>query len=194
MKLLIGLGNPGAQYQNTRHNAGFAVMDELAQTMGTGFTRSMGKALVARTHHAGNSILLVKPQTFMNLSGRAIAPLMHQYGCSPDELLVAVDDRHLPLGMVRLRPGGGAGGHKGLLSITAETGTSDFHRLRLGIGIESMPGDNLTGFVLGRFSPDEQEKVAAMTERAVQAALCWLESGIEQAMQRFNERNRDKGA
>lgn len=193
MKLVIGLGNPGQQYERTRHNAGFAVADRMAEKLGVLFSRSMNEALVARAYHAGLSVLLVKPQTFMNLSGRAVAPIARRYGCAPEDILVFADDRHLPLGMVRLRPGGGAGGHKGLLSIAAEMGSADFHRARLGIGSDTMPKGNLTAFVLGRFAEEESEAVAAMTERAVAAGLCWLEQGIEQAMSQFNARNREKG-
>ena len=193
MKLIVGLGNPGSQYEHTRHNAGFAAVDAISEKLGVTFSRSMHRAQVARAHHAGNSLLLVKPQTFMNLSGRAVAPIAHQYGCAPEDLLVIADDRHLPLGTVRLRPGGGAGGHKGLLSITADLGTGDFHRMRLGIGIDQVPGGDLSAFVLGRFTPEEQAAVATMTEQAVSAGFCWLEHGVEQAMQRFNARIRDKG-
>lgn len=193
MKLIVGLGNPGSQYQNTRHNAGFAAVDAMAEKLGAAFSRSMNRAHVARAHHAGSSLLFVKPQTLMNLSGRAVAPTAHQYGCAPEDILVIADDRHLPLGMLRLRPGGGAGGHKGLLSIAADLGSSDFHRMRLGIGVEDMPGGDLTAFVLGRFTAEEQAAVAAMTEQAVVAGFCWLEHGIEQAMQQFNARVRDKG-
>lgn len=193
MKLIVGLGNPGPQYQHTRHNAGFAAVDAIAEKMGATFSRSMHQAQVARAHYAGISLLLVKPQTLMNLSGRAVAPIAHQYGCEPADILVIADDRHLPLGMLRLRPGGGAGGHKGLLSLAADLGTGDFHRMRLGIGVDEIPGGDLVPFVLGRFTPEEYAAVAAMTEQAVVAGFCWLEHGIEQAMQQFNARIRDKG-
>lgn len=191
MKLVIGLGNPGPQYENTRHNAGFAVVDRMAEKVGASFSRAMNDAVIARAYHAGLSVLLIKPQTFMNLSGRAVAPIARRYGCSPEDLLVFADDRHLPLGMVRLRSGGGAGGHKGLLSIGADLGSTDFHRARLGIGTDETPRGDLTAFVLGRFTAEETSEVAAMTERAAMAGLCWLEQGIAQAMNQFNARNRE---
>lgn len=190
MKLVIGLGNPGPQYRHTRHNAGFIAADRLAEKLGTEFSRSMSHALVARAYHAGVSVLLVKPQTFMNLSGRAVAPLARQYGCEPGDILAMVDDLYLPVGSMRLRPGGGAGGHKGLLSLAAELGTDDFHRLRMGIGVAEVPGNDRTAFVLGRFTDEEFVLVESMAERAALACLCWLEQGITPAMNAFNERGR----
>ena len=193
MKLVIGLGNPGAQYIGTRHNAGFVAADKIAQRLGVDFTRTLEEARVARAHHAGTSVMLVKPQTFMNLSGRSAAAIARRYGCSPEDMLVLVDDRHLPLGNLRFRSGGGAGGHKGLLSITAEFGTTEFHRLRLGIGSEAVPRGNMSAFVLGKFLPEEQPVVNLMTDRAAEASLCWLEQGIGQAMNRFNARDSQEG-
>ncbi|OQB99297.1 MAG: Peptidyl-tRNA hydrolase [Candidatus Hydrogenedentes bacterium ADurb.Bin101] len=193
MKLVIGLGNPGPQYRLTRHNAGFIAADKLAEKLGTVFSRTMRNALVARASHAGTSVLLAKPQTFMNSSGSAVAPLAHQYGCAPEDILAIVDDIYLPLGTLRMRPGGGAAGHKGVLSIAGALGTDGFPRLRMGIGVEDVPGDNRTAFVLGRFTSEELAEVETMAERAVLACLCWLEQGIKAAMNTFNERGGNKG-
>ncbi len=193
MRLVIGLGNPGSQYQNTRHNTGFIAADKLSETLGVSFTRSLNNALVARAFYAGVSALIIKPQTFMNASGRSVAPIAHRYGCSPEDILVLVDDFYLPLGTVRLRRAGNAGGHKGLMSIAAELGSVQFPRLRMGIGVERIPGNDFTAFVLSRFTAEELATVGTMTDRAVNACLCWLEQGIEEAMKRFNERGLEKG-
>jgi len=189
VKLLIGLGNPGRQYERTRHNAGFVVADRIAEKLQVSFSRVINNALVARAFHAGHSVLLIKPQTFMNLSGQAIGWLARRYGCEPTDMLIFVDDRHLPLGTVRLRAGGGAGGHKGLTSIIDILGTTNFNRGRLGIASAKMPQGNLSPFVLGRFTDEEIPVVEKMTEKAASAALFWLEQGIEQAMNQFNPLN-----
>lgn len=186
MKLIAGLGNPGLQYRHTRHNLGFVTADLLAEALHVAFTRTMDNADVARAHCAGDSVMLVKPKAYMNNSGRAVASLAGRYGCAPEDMLVLLDDAQLPLGSIRLRPGGSAGGHNGLKSIIAWLGSQQFHRLRMGIRPEHMTHRTLSDFVLGRFAPEEQEQVAQMTARARDAALCWLEHGIEIAMSRYN--------
>ncbi len=187
MKLIAGLGNPGARYVRTRHNLGFMVADMLAQTLHVSFTRMQDNAITARAHHAGETVLLAKPQTFMNHSGRAVAALARRNGCAPEDILVLVDETQLPVGKVRIRPGGSAGGHNGLKSIAAHLGSEDFARLRMGVGSELMTRmDDLSTFVLSRFQSNEMPLVAEMTETAAQAALCWLENGVETAMNRFN--------
>ncbi len=193
MKLIVGLGNPGPQYRDTRHNLGFMVADALAETLGVAFTRVQDGAEVTRTHFAGGPVMIAKPMTFMNLSGRAVAAIARRQGCSAEDVLVMVDDRHLPLGAVRLRTEGSAGGHNGLKSIIAEMGVSAFHRMRLGIGGQEMPGDNLSAFVLARFSSEERRVVVEVVQRAAEAALCWLEAGMAQAMNRFNARGDKEG-
>jgi PTH1 family peptidyl-tRNA hydrolase len=186
MKIIAGLGNPGARYQGTRHNLGFAAVDLLADALQTTFSRTQDEALTARAYYAGLVVLLAKPQTFMNLSGRSVSALVRRNGCPLENILVFVDDRHLPLGRVRLRGEGSAGGHNGLKSIIQHLGAASFARLRMGIGSE-MPGEgDLTGFVLGHFRPEETDAVREMTQRAREAALCWIELGIEQTMSRYN--------
>ena len=187
MKLIAGLGNPGARYVRTRHNLGFVVADLLASELGVAFTRMQDEAQVVRARYAGDTVLLVKPQTYMNNSGRAVAAIARRNGCDIEDILVLVDDKDLPFGKVRLRAGGSAGGHNGLKSITACLGSDAYSRLRMGIATEFMDQmDELSGFVLSRFQSEEMKQVAELTEQAAQAALCWIENGIEATMNRFN--------
>ncbi len=187
MKLIAGLGNPGARYARTRHNLGFMAADRLASELTTSFTRIQDNGAIARAHYVGETVLLVKPQTFMNLSGRAVAAIARRAGCEPEDILVLVDDTQLPLGKIRLRPGGSAGGHNGLKSIIAHLGSDNFARLRMGVGTEIMTRiDDLSAYVLSRFRPEEAPLVAEMVDNAAQAALCWLEAGVERTMNRFN--------
>ena len=187
MKLITGLGNPGAQYARTRHNLGFMTVDLLASEMGVSFSRVQNEAQIARARHADSTVLLVKPQTYMNNSGRSVAAIARRHGCEMEDILAIVDDKDLPFGKIRVRSGGSAGGHNGLKSINACLGSDAYPRLRLGIATEFMTRfDALSTFVLSRFQPDEMEQVLEMTKQASQAALCWIENGIEVAMNRFN--------
>lgn len=185
MKIITGLGNPGPRYQNTRHNLGFEVLDRLAARMSAAFSREKHKGLLAEAAHEYRRVLLVKPQTFMNNSGACVAPLMRSANCEPEELLVIADDVNLPLGKLRFRAGGSAGGHKGLKSIIERTGGGTFHRLRLGVG-DNRNSDDLADHVLSRFPPEERAEADETAERAVGAALCWMAEGIERAMCDFN--------
>jgi len=182
MFLLAGLGNPGKQYSQTRHNAGFLVVDELAR--GTARFHAEYQAQVAKLKIAGRDVLLAKPRTFMNASGLAVASLMRRYRISPDSLLVILDDLDLPLGHLRLRPGGGAGGHHGLESIIHEIGTRDFTRLRLGIG---RPDRETVDYVLGAMEPEEKRRFAAALARAAEAARFFISDGPAETMNRFNQ-------
>lgn len=186
MKLVVGLGNPGDRYRYTRHNIGFMALDRVAESLSAAFTRTLDHAAVARAFYAGASVLLVKPQQYMNNSGRAVADIARRQGCAPEDMLVLVDDVQLPLGAIRLRAEGSAGGHNGLKSVIACLGTQAFHRLRMGIRPEHPVPHELSAFVLGKFAPEEMDQAAEMTARARDAALCWLEHGIETAMRRFN--------
>ena len=187
VKLIAGLGNPGARYVRTRHNLGFMTVDRLASVMGVSFSRVQDEAQFVRTRYADTTVLLVKPQTYMNNSGRSIAALARRNGCNPEDMLVIVDDKELPLGKIRLRAAGSAGGHNGLKSINACLGSDAYPRLRLGMATASMARfDVLSAFVLSRFDPDEMDQVREMTAQAAQAALCWVENGVEVAMNRFN--------
>lgn len=187
VKLIAGLGNPGTQYARTRHNLGFITLDVLAAELGVSFTRVQDEAQVVRAHYAGSTVMLVKPQTYMNNSGRAVATIARRNGCEADDILVIVDDKDLPLGKIRLRNGGSAGGHNGLKSITECLGTDAYPRLRMGIATEFMSRmDELSDYVLSRFQPEEMKSVTEMTQQAMSAAVCWIENGIESAMNRFN--------
>jgi len=183
--MIVGLGNPGARYRSTRHNLGFDVLDRLAEAMGASFDREKCEGLIAEHAHRGQKVLLVKPLTYMNRSGDCVAKLARNKVHDPADLLVVVDDVNLPLGRLRARAGGSAGGHNGLKSLIERTGSKDFHRLRLGVGDDRRTGD-LSDHVLERFRPDEREAVEEMTGRAVDAVRCWIEEGVEKTMDRFN--------
>ena len=185
MKMIVGLGNPGPRYANNRHNIGFQIVDELAQKHGLSFDKRQFKAQIALGHIAGQRVLLVKPQTYMNLSGEAVQPLARYYKVELADLMVAFDDMDLPVGVIRLRPFGGAGGHNGMKSIIQRLGSNQFPRLRVGIG--RPPGRmDPAAYVLQDFSDGEEAIMVQVRDRAVQALESWLESGIDAAMNAFN--------
>ena len=183
MKLLVGLGNPGPQYRDTRHNVGFWVIDEIARRwrIDDGW-RERDEALVAKK--AGGSIL-AKPLTFMNLSGFAVSRLRQFYQIDPADLLVIFDDAALPLGRLRARRGGSEGGHNGLRSVIEQLGTTEVPRLRIGVGRGDDRRD-LTDHVLSKFDPGERDTIEAATLRAADAAEMFLADGIERVMNTFN--------
>lgn len=184
--LIVGLGNPGLKYTRTRHNAGFLVAEHLAQRWAVLVQpESRFEARVGRFDWQGRSGWLVLPQTYMNASGVAVAALARFYRVPTERLLVVVDDADLPLGAMRLRPGGTSGGHHGLESVERALGTRHFARLRLGIGRREGARE-ITGHVLGRFAPEEWQQFAPVVERAGDAVECWLAEGIQTAMNRFN--------
>ncbi len=189
-RLVVGLGNPGAQYRDTRHNLGFCVADRVAAGCSALFDREKHDGLWAEGSHAGRRVFVLKPLTFMNLSGGSVAKAAKSRGVAAEDILVIADDVNLPLGAVRLRAGGGAGGHNGLKSVIERLGTNTFHRVRLGVGGGETPGGELTGHVLGRFRPEERAAVDAMLDAAAAAALVWVEKGIEAAMSLHNRRPR----
>ncbi len=184
--LVVGLGNPGRAYAATRHNAGFMVVDALARRLGASFGRSRHQALLADARYGPRRVLLAKPQTYMNLSGRAVGPLVRYYRLPLDHLLVVYDDLDLPFGTVRLRPGGGHGGHKGMKSvIEALGGRRDFPRLRIGIG--RPPGRlDAAEYVLRPFTAEEREQWPWVLDRAVEGVLVWLDQGLDAAMNQVN--------
>ncbi len=189
MKLIVGLGNPGQQHEHTRHNVGFVVLDRLARRYAAGeIARSKFHGAVLDAHINGQRVLLLKPTTFMNRSGQSVAEAMQFYRLDPgSNLMVVVDDVALGCGIIRLRSGGGAGGHNGLTDIEQRIATQEYSRLRIGI---DAPGDiPQSNYVLGRFRPDQQELVEPTLETAVDAAMCWALHGIDEAMNRFNHRN-----
>lgn len=181
-RLLVGLGNPGREYRDTRHNVGFMIADRLAARERAGFRVEKGwQAEVAKC----GDVLLVKPLTFMNLSGQSVRALSQFYKFAPEETLVILDDMALPLGKLRFRPSGSAGGHNGLQSVIDHLGTSAIPRLRVGIG--AAPGAaQAVGHVLGRFALEEKAALAQSLDLAVQAVDCLRERGLEAAMNTFN--------
>lgn len=192
-RLIVGLGNPGAEYADTRHNAGFRVVEELAARWRAGWTTEKRfRARMARAEVAGGKVLICEPQTFMNASGEAVIAVMNYRRIEPGGLLVIVDDADLPLGEIRMRPRGGTGGHHGLENIQQHLGSSEFARLRVGIGRRDGARE-ITGHVLGRFGADEAELVKKVLARAADQAEAWLTRGIDRAMNEFNGVVEDSG-
>ncbi len=185
MKIFVGLGNPTAEYAATKHNVGFMLADRLADKLGASTWRERFNALVAETFLDGEKILLVKPQTFMNLSGEAVAPLMNFYKLDAADLTVAHDDMDLPLGMIRLRPKGSGGGHRGVASIIQHIGAQNFPRVRIGVG---RPPANWTvnHHVLSPFTAEDADKISAALDELVPAVICIFREGIDNAMNKFN--------
>jgi PTH1 family peptidyl-tRNA hydrolase len=188
MIAVIGLGNPGHGYEWTRHNVGFMVADALSEALQAEFEEGKGDYLVAATDLENKPILLVKPLTYMNNSGLAVADLVERYGLEPKDILVVCDDFNLPLGKIRLRPKGSDGGHNGLYSIIYQLQTEEFPRIRCGIGVASLPGEDFdaTSFVLSFFDQPEREIVRKMVEDTRDAAICFCTEGIDTAMSRWN--------
>ena len=184
VKLVVGLGNPGTRYARTRHNVGFMVLDRLARRANTVVAKRQCGALVAVANLAGERACLAKPQGYMNLSGEAVACLVRFYRLTSSDLLVIYDDRDLPLGRIRLRDRGSAGGHRGMESIIAALGTSDFPRLRIGIG--RPPELEAVEHVLGQFGREEQPIIEEALDRAVEAVEYAFREGLTAAMNRFN--------
>jgi len=183
LRLVVGLGNPGPDYTNTRHNVGFLVVEKLASDENEPFEHS--KRWVAEVARFGQGNYLAKPQTYMNLSGEAVSKMAHFYRIEPSEILVIYDDIALPLGRLRIRPKGSAGGHNGMKSIIQHLGTENFARLRVGIGNADLPGA-LVNHVLGKFSKSEQSELEKAVERAVLATCHIRDHGLQDAMTLFN--------
>lgn len=186
--MLAFLGNPGARYDGTRHNAGFRVGDLVARRCGVKIQRLKNRALTAPAVLGGEKVLLVKPQTYMNLSGEAVRPLADFYKLDPGHILVVSDEIALPPGRIRLRPGGSAGGHNGLKSVIASLGTDRFPRLRLGVGAPPRPDYPMTDWVLGKFQGTDEQLMDQAAERAADALTCCVQYGIDKAMSEFNGR------
>jgi peptidyl-tRNA hydrolase, PTH1 family len=195
VKLVVGLGNPGARYETTRHNVGFRVVDELARRWHVDQWRNEQQALVAKVRLGDEPVLVAKPMTFMNLSGDAVAALAGFYKLEVSDLLVVLDEAALPLGRLRAGRDGSDGGHNGLRSILARLGTRDVPRLRIGVGRGDGRRD-LADHVLGRFAEDERELVEAAVLRAADASVMFVTDGIERVMNSFNAANdkQDPGA
>ena len=183
--LIIGLGNPGREYRGNRHNIGFMVLDHLAAKIGITFSRLESKALVAKGEQNGRRLILAKPQTYMNLSGQAVGALLRFYKIPLEDLLVIYDDVDLPYEALRMRPGGGSAGQKGIQSIIENLGTDEFPRLRIGVG--RPPAQmQAADYVLQDFSKTQLETLPFVLERAAEAVQTYLSSGIESAMNKYN--------
>lgn len=183
--IVVGLGNPGRNYANTRHNLGFMVVDELARRAGESTVRKRFRSQLLETRHAGGKLVLIKPQTFMNESGHAVREALNWFRIPVEQLLIVVDDLDLPYGHIRMRPGGSGGGHNGLRSIIDQTGETQIPRLRLGIG----RGPNQArAHVLSHFAPNEQEQLRTVIDAAADTVELWLDEGISTAMNEINAR------
>jgi len=185
--LLVGLGNPGRRYRHDRHNIGFMVLDKLVKKLDTRFNKVRADALIASGRIEGRRIYLAKPQTFMNISGRSVAPIARYFRIPSSHILIIFDDLDLPLGYIRLRPKGGSGGHKGMQSILSAFGIPDIPRLRLGIGRPTGRKDPAT-YVLEAFADDEISSLESVLETAQACAISTIVDGIEAAMTRYNSK------
>lgn len=184
LKLIVGLGNPGPQYEHTRHNVGFMVLDAMAGRFGAEIKRRKFNSLTAEIADGPQKLLLLKPQQFMNRSGHSVAEAAGFYRVDAADLLVVTDDLALEVGRLRLRAKGSAGGHNGLKDVIAALGTDAFSRLRIGIG--SRGSQSGADYVLSKFAPDEKPLIEQAVQTAVEAVLCWVRQGAEATMTRFN--------
>lgn len=184
MKLIIGLGNPGKEYERTRHNTGFMVLDHFADKMGESINQSKFKGLYTKMKYRGEDIILLKPQTFMNLSGEAVRQVMDFYKIDLDDILVIYDDMDMPVGKLRLRESGSAGGHNGIKNIILHTGSQKFKRIRIGIGRH--PQMKVVDYVLSRFMQDEMIDMEKGIDLACEAIIDYLDHDFSHAMNHFN--------
>lgn len=183
--LIVGLGNPGREYRQNRHNIGFMLMDRLASNLGESFSRVESRALITKTKYKDHRLILAKPQTYMNNSGQAISSLYRYYKIPVEKLLVIYDDVDLPFGKLRIRPAGGSGGHRGMKSVIESLGTEEFPRLRIGIG--RPPGRReAADHVLQDFSKEEGKYLTELLDGGIEAVLTYITDGIDQAMNQFN--------
>jgi PTH1 family peptidyl-tRNA hydrolase len=185
--LIIGLGNPGKEYLETRHNIGFMTVDRVAERLGVTFTRTQFKSLTTDVRYQGRRIYLAKPQTFMNASGQAVSTLLKFYKIPYENLMVAYDDVDLPFETIRMRPSGGSAGHRGMQNIIQQIGTQKFPRLRLGVG-RAYGSKQAADYVLKPFSKGESEFLHVYIDRAADAILSYITEGIQQAMTTYNRR------
>lgn len=184
--LLVCLGNPGKEYEGTRHNIGFMAAEELSRREGVKINKLRYRALTGDVRIGGQRVLVLKPQTYMNLSGEAVKLAGGFYKIPPDHVLAISDDVALPLGKLRIRAGGSAGGHNGLKSIIAHLGTDQFPRVRVGVGAPEHPEHEMIDWVIGRFSQQEKKLADEAVARAVDAAVCLIEKGVQEAQNRYN--------
>ena len=185
--LVVCLGNPGDEYENTRHNVGFAVADELGERGHFPIQRLRHRALTQAADIGGERVLVMKPVTYMNLSGEAVGDAARFYKIPADHVLVVSDDVSLPVGKLRLRRGGSAGGHNGLKSIIQHLGTDQFPRIKVGVGEKPHPDYDMARWVLGKFQGEDRKTMDKAVERAADAVECVLRDGMDKAMNRFNQ-------
>lgn len=184
--LIVGLGNPGKEYEKTRHNCGFRAIDVLAQKLGCKVDKGKFQGLYGQTNYGGSKLLLLKPLTYMNLSGRSVLQLSAYFHVPPQQIIVLFDDISLEPGRLRIRADGSAGGHNGIKSIISELGSQDFPRVKIGVGGKAHPDQDLADHVLSGFSALEEKALISALERAADAALCIIDKGVPEAANRFN--------
>ena len=186
MYIIVGLGNPGREYEGTRHNVGFLVLDKLAAKENISILEKKHKAIIGKGMAAGQKCVLAKPQTYMNLSGEAVREAAQFYKIPAERVLVIYDDVSLPVGKLRVRPSGSAGGHNGIKNIIAHLGTQDFPRIKIGTGAPAGGGEEMVDWVIGVPSQAERKVLLESFERAILAAECVIEHGCQRAMNDFN--------
>ena len=184
--LIVGLGNPGKEYEKTRHNCGFRAIDLLAKTLGCKIDKAKFQGLYGQVTYQGRKLFLLKPMTYMNLSGKSVLQLSAYYQIPPQRIIVLFDDISLEPGRLRIRPDGSAGGHNGIKSIISELGSQDFPRVKIGVGAKAHAEQDLADWVLSGFSASEEKALASALERAAEAALCIIDSGVPEAANRYN--------
>ena len=184
--LIVGLGNPGREYEKTRHNAGWRALDKIAAKLNCKVDKGKFQGLYGQTSYAGCKVLLLKPQTYMNLSGRSVLQLSAFFKVPPQRIIVLFDDISLEPGRLRLRRDGSAGGHNGIKSIIAELGSQDFPRVKIGVGAKPHPDFDLADWVLSTFSAAEEKSLEPALDRAADAALCIIDKGISEASNRYS--------
>lgn len=184
--LIVGLGNPGKQYEHTRHNCGFRAIDMLAEKLGCKIDKGKFQGLYGQASYNGCKLFLLKPQTFMNLSGRSVLQLSAYYSIPPQRIIVMFDDISLEPGRLRVRGDGSAGGHNGIKSIIQELGSQEFPRVKIGVGAKPHPQQDLADWVLSAFTSQEEKALSGALKAAADAALCIVESGVPQAANRYN--------
>lgn len=184
--LIVGLGNPGKEYEKTRHNCGFRAVDVLAEKLNCKIDKSKFQGLYGQTAYGGKKLYLLKPLTYMNLSGRSVLQLSAYYQIPPQRIIVLFDDISLEPGRIRVRADGSAGGHNGIKSIIAEVGSQDFPRVKIGVGAKAYAEQDLADWVLSAFSPSEEKALSSALDRAADAALCIIDRGVPEAANRYN--------
>ena len=184
--LIVGLGNPGREYEKTRHNCGFRAIDILAQKLNCKVDKGKFQGLYGQVNYNGSKLLLLKPMTYMNLSGRSVLQLSAYFHVPPQRIIVIFDDISLEPGRIRVRADGSAGGHNGIKSIIAEIGSQDFPRVKVGVGAKPHPEQDLADWVLSNFSASEEKALSSALERAADAALCIVDSGVPESAARYN--------